>query len=255
MQDLLRGSACSPRRFDEVRPDEVLGEELALCLALPQRSGENPERRVLHDDAQPAPSTNASWNPEALPLHRGESLISFTLLPPVGSGYARWSPSAYLVIAQAADAVAVGVRSCVWGSGRIVGQPRDGGRSRQSESTPFRLRPGKKKKTRGSSRQDCGPAVPPRARVRDRNAPRNAVRARPGAAGMTVEHHWRMLRARCTSLPPARARRPSRRAVFARDVTRAAKSQHGSKRLRREMCREACTYTRTIPEELLPRTA
>ena len=53
VKDLLRVERLeAPGNLDEVGPDEVLGEKLALSLALAQRPGEITEGSVLHDDAQ-----------------------------------------------------------------------------------------------------------------------------------------------------------------------------------------------------------
>ena len=53
VEDLLRVERLeAPGNLDEVGPDEVLGEKLALSLALAQRPGEITEGSVLHDDAQ-----------------------------------------------------------------------------------------------------------------------------------------------------------------------------------------------------------
>ena len=53
VQDLLRVKRLeTARNLDEVAPDEVLGKELALRLALAQGAGEIAEGGVLHHDAQ-----------------------------------------------------------------------------------------------------------------------------------------------------------------------------------------------------------
>ena len=53
VENLLRVKRLEPASdLDEVGPDEVLGKELALSLALAQRPGEVTEGCVLHDDAQ-----------------------------------------------------------------------------------------------------------------------------------------------------------------------------------------------------------
>ena len=64
VEDLLRVERLeAPGNLDEVGPDEVLGEKLALSLALAQRPERSPKGAYSMTMHRRLPSMNASWKP------------------------------------------------------------------------------------------------------------------------------------------------------------------------------------------------